>query len=73
MFKKLSDMERDYILEVLAANNENYRATAEALGIGRSTLQRKLNGYDFKRGARSKLEEKKLPADFLWLPEGEKK
>jgi len=37
--------ERDYILRALAANNGNISRTADALGVERSNLYRKMRGF----------------------------
>jgi DNA-binding NtrC family response regulator len=37
--------ERDLILRALAANSGNRQATAEALGINRTTLYKKMKRY----------------------------
>jgi two-component system nitrogen regulation response regulator NtrX len=37
--------ERDYILRVLAANDGNMSRTAEALGVERSNLYKKMRGF----------------------------
>jgi transcriptional regulator with PAS, ATPase and Fis domain len=42
----LADVERQYILAVLDANDGNRTKTAEQLGIGAATLYRKLRSYD---------------------------
>jgi DNA-binding NtrC family response regulator len=43
--RPLAEMERDYILAVLAANGGNQRKTAEQLQIGTATLYRRLRAY----------------------------
>ncbi len=43
--KRLDELERDYILDVLKAQNGNRSVTARMLGIARSTLQEKLKKY----------------------------
>lgn len=43
--KTLHDMERDHIMKVLAAVDHNQTEAAQILGIGRSTLWRKLREY----------------------------
>jgi two-component system response regulator HydG len=43
--RSLETMERDYIVAVLAANDGNQTRTAKQLGIGESTLYRKLKSY----------------------------
>lgn len=43
--KSLEDMEIKHILKLLGENNGNKKKTAEALGISRSTLYRKLKKY----------------------------
>jgi DNA-binding NtrC family response regulator len=40
--RKLADIERDYISDVLAANKNNISHTAQILGIDRKTLREKL-------------------------------
>ncbi len=42
---RLADAEERYILRTLAENNENRTRTANALGIGRNTLVRKIKQY----------------------------
>jgi two-component system nitrogen regulation response regulator NtrX len=37
--------ERDYILRALAANDGNMSRTAEALGVERSNLYKKMRGF----------------------------
>ncbi len=44
--RSLADVERDYILSVLQANEGNRGQTAEQLGIGSATLYRKLKRYE---------------------------
>ncbi len=46
--KKLEDVEKNHILAVLKSVNNNKSAAAEILGIGLTTLYRKLNDYGFK-------------------------
>jgi DNA-binding NtrC family response regulator len=41
-FVSLEEHEQDYILKVLQSNNYNVKKTAEALGISRSRIYRKL-------------------------------
>jgi DNA-binding NtrC family response regulator len=41
----LADVEREFILEVLARNNGERRATADELGISLRTLQYRLKDY----------------------------
>lgn len=43
--RKLEDVERDYILDVYAANGKNLSRTAERLGIDRKTLREKIRRY----------------------------
>jgi len=43
--QRLEDMERSYILAVLAQNDGNRARTAAQLGIGPATLYRKLKQY----------------------------
>ncbi len=43
--RTLEDMEREYILAVLARNDGNRSRTAEQLDIGLATLYRKLKQY----------------------------
>ncbi|MGE5172973.1 MAG: helix-turn-helix domain-containing protein [Betaproteobacteria bacterium] len=43
--KRLGELELDYILDVLKAQNGNQSVTARMLGIARSTLQEKLKKY----------------------------
>ena len=43
--RALAEIERDYILAVLAANNGNQKKTAAQLQIGTATLYRKLRRY----------------------------
>ena len=43
--KALEEVEREYILAVLARNGGNQRQTAQQLGIGTATLYRKLKAY----------------------------
>jgi DNA-binding NtrC family response regulator len=40
--RKLADVERDYISDVLAANKNNISHAAQVLGIDRKTLREKL-------------------------------
>ena len=47
----LEDNQRAVIKKALADNNWNFTQTAQALGIGRTTLWRKLKKYDLKRDA----------------------
>ncbi|MBI2390779.1 MAG: sigma 54-interacting transcriptional regulator [Deltaproteobacteria bacterium] len=47
--RTLDAMEREYIMAVLAANDGNQTRTAKQLGIGESTLYRKLKSYGGKR------------------------
>ncbi len=42
----LAELEKRYILKILAANNDNREQTAAILGINKSTLWRKLKEYD---------------------------
>ncbi|EKD37702.1 MAG: hypothetical protein ACD_75C01035G0001, partial [uncultured bacterium] len=46
----LDDMERLHIVKALAAFDHNHTRTAEALGIARSTLLRKLDQHCLKPG-----------------------
>jgi DNA-binding NtrC family response regulator len=48
--KTLHDMERDHILRVLATVDNNQTEAASILGIGRSTLWRKLREYGLESG-----------------------
>ncbi|MDQ2658367.1 MAG: sigma-54 dependent transcriptional regulator, partial [Bacteroidota bacterium] len=43
--RRLEHVERDYILDVYAANNKNLTRTAEKLGIDRKTLRERLKRY----------------------------
>lgn len=43
--RRLEDVERDYILDVLAANNNNLTRAAGKLGIDRKTLRDKIKKY----------------------------
>lgn len=43
--RRLEDVERDYILDVYAANNKNLTRTAEKLGIDRKTLRERIRRY----------------------------
>ena len=43
--RKLEDVEREYILDVLAANKNNISQTASLLGIDRKTLRDKIKKY----------------------------
>ncbi|MCK7523263.1 MAG: hypothetical protein MZV64_39185 [Ignavibacteriales bacterium] len=43
--KKLEDVERNHILSVLKSVNNNKNEAADILGIGLTTLYRKLNDY----------------------------
>ncbi|MBD3403826.1 hypothetical protein GF420_13105 [candidate division GN15 bacterium] len=45
----LDDTQRTLIVKALDANNWNYTRTAADLGIGRTTLWRKIRKYDLKR------------------------
>lgn len=47
----LEDNQRAVIKKALADNNWNFTQTAQALGIGRTTLWRKVKKYDLKRDA----------------------
>lgn len=47
-FITLAELERDYTIEVFKTFNENMTLTAEVLGIGRSTLYRKLKSYQIE-------------------------
>jgi len=44
--RTLEELEREYILAVLARNGGNRTRTAQELGIGATTLYRKLKGYE---------------------------
>ncbi|HEY9486693.1 MAG TPA: helix-turn-helix domain-containing protein, partial [Chryseosolibacter sp.] len=46
--RRLEDVERDYILDVYAANDKNLSRTAEKLGIDRKTLRERIRKYDLK-------------------------
>jgi len=48
--RALNEIEKDYILAVLARNEGNRTVTAEQLGIGSATLSRKLKIYGVVRG-----------------------
>jgi DNA-binding NtrC family response regulator len=43
--RKLEDVEREYVLEALAANKNNISRTALSLGIDRKTLRDKIKKY----------------------------
>jgi DNA-binding NtrC family response regulator len=43
--RRLEDVERDYILDVFAANDRNLSRTAEKLGIDRKTLRERIKRY----------------------------
>ncbi len=43
--RRLEEVERDYILDVYAANNRNISRTAEKLGIDRKTLRERIKKY----------------------------
>lgn len=43
--RRLEDVEREYILDVYAANNKNISRTAEKLGIDRKTLRERIRRY----------------------------
>ena len=43
--RKLEDVEREYILDALAANKNNISQTAIILGIDRKTLRDKIKKY----------------------------
>lgn len=45
VYKKLSEIERFYIIGRYRAFNRNISQTAKSLGIGRTTLYRKLKKY----------------------------
>ena len=47
---KLSEIEREYILQVLTLNDDNRTRTSKVLGIGIRTLQRKLKKYGIPEG-----------------------
>jgi two-component system response regulator HydG len=44
--RTLEELEREYILAVLARNGGNRTRTAQELGIGATTLYRKLKRYE---------------------------
>lgn len=44
--RKLEEVERDYILDVFAANDRNMSRTAERLGIDRKTLRERIRKYE---------------------------
>jgi two-component system, NtrC family, response regulator HydG len=44
--RRLEDVERDYILDVYAANEKNLSRTAERLGIDRKTLRERIRKYE---------------------------
>lgn len=46
--RKLEEVERDYILDVYAANQRNISRTAEKLGIDRKTLRERIRKYERK-------------------------
>jgi transcriptional regulator of acetoin/glycerol metabolism len=46
----LKEVERQHILETVRACNENYDEAARVLGIGRTTLWRKLKEYGSENG-----------------------
>jgi DNA-binding NtrC family response regulator len=48
--RPLADVERDYILAVVRANEGNKAKAAEQLDIGTATLYRKLRQYESARG-----------------------
>jgi DNA-binding NtrC family response regulator len=49
----LKEIERQYILETVSACNDNYDEAARVLGIGRTTLWRKLKEYFNENGRTS--------------------
>ena len=51
--QSLEEIEKDYILAVLALNNDNQTHTAEQLQIGSATLYRKLKSYGMIAGRRA--------------------
>lgn len=51
--RKLEDVEREYIQDALAANQNNISQTAISLGIDRKTLREKLKKYNSKTGEKS--------------------
>lgn len=51
--RKLEDVEREYILDALAANKNNISQTAVTLGIDRKTLRDKIKKYKGKTGEKS--------------------
>jgi DNA-binding NtrC family response regulator len=53
----LEDIEKDYILAVLALNGGNQTRTAEQLKIGSATLYRKLKSYGKIRSERGAAKE----------------
>ncbi|MCP3850513.1 MAG: sigma-54-dependent Fis family transcriptional regulator, partial [Gammaproteobacteria bacterium] len=42
----LAELEKRYILKILASQNNNREKTAAALGVNKSTLWRKLKEYN---------------------------
>ena len=50
--RSLGDVEKEYILSVLARNDGNQTQTADVLGIGTATLYRKLKSYGVGAGKR---------------------
>lgn len=44
--RKLDEVEKEYIINVLAANNKNLSQTAQVLGIDRKTLREKIKRYN---------------------------
>lgn len=50
--RSLEEVERDYILAVLRANDGNKATAAEQLKIGTATLYRKLKQYEAAPAAR---------------------
>src|SRR5690606_15797257 len=52
--RTLAEVERDYILSVLEANDGHRGDTAEQLGIGTATLYRKLKTYEERDAHQSK-------------------
>ena len=45
---RLDDSQREAIVNALKENNWNYSQTAQELGIGRTTLWRKVKKYNLK-------------------------
>ena len=53
----LEEMEERHIRKELTRNSYNYSAVADLLGIGRTTLWRKMKKYGIKEGSKSKSDE----------------